>query len=280
MRIRLYKFLNRLTVTMKLRDPIIVYQMGKVGSLTIKSSLENLFRSLPLEVPLYHAHNLNNLDAMEAAITKQWSNPAPALAQMKIDKDLRRQIDNNPGRKWKVISLTRDPVARNVSMFFQMLDVHFPDWKSKYEQGHLNLQELQYFLVHKFSSGNAPELWFDQQMKPVFDIDVYASSFPHNLGYKIYSSNKNVKLLLIRLEDLDRVASQAMVKFLNIKRFSLIKSNVGAEKAYSALYREFKRMPLPKSYLEKMYNLKYTRHFYTDQEINKFYETWDSANDK
>jgi len=161
-----------------------------------------------------------------------------------------------------------------------MLEVHFPDWKSKYEQGHLKLEELQYFLVHNFSSGNAPELWFDQQMKPVFHIDVYASSFPHDPGYNIYSNNKNVKLLLIRLEDLDRVASQAMTKFLNIKRFSLIKSNVSAEKAYSVLYRDFKRMPLPKSYLEKMYSLKYTRHFYTDQEINKFYEIWASTNEK
>jgi hypothetical protein len=217
---------------------------------------------------------------MELAITNQWSNAAPGLAQIRMERELRRQIDSNPDRKWSVISLTRDPVARNVSMFFQMLDIHFPGWKSKYKKGHLNLEELQYFLVHEFWSGNAPELWFDDQMNPVFHIDVYASSFPHDQGYKIYPGNKNVKLLLIRLEDLDHVARQAMAEFLQIKRFRLIKSNVGEKKEYSTLYREFKRMPLPKSYLEKMYSLKYTRHFYTEQEINKFYQRWTSVDEK
>ena len=277
MRKKITNFIDRLFARPKPNrnwDPIVIYQMGKVGSLTIRSSLEELFRSLSLKIPMYHAHNLNNLESLEATIRTKWPNPAEALPQMKLDAELRMKIDSDSNQKWNVISLTRDPVARNISTLFQMLNIFFPDWESKYDQGKLSLDELQDFFVNKFSGGAAPAIWFDQQMKPVFDIDVYAYDFRHWQGYEIYPCKNNGKLLLLRLEDLDRVAQQAMKEFLKIENFRLIKSNMGMEKQYATLYHDFKKIPLPTAYLEKMYGTKYTKHFYTNQEIEKFYERW------
>jgi len=117
-------------------------------------------------------------------------------------------------------------------------------------------------------------------MKTVFDIDVYAQPFPTHQGYKIFRDQKRMPLLLIRLEDLDRVAGQAAKEFLGIENFSITKSNVGAEKQYATLYSDFKKIPLPTEFLEKKYATKYAKHFYTDDEIEKFYKKWAYSDEK
>ena len=133
MRKKITNFIDRLFARPKPNrnwDPIVIYQMGKVGSLTIRSSLEELFRSLSLKIPMYHAHNINNLENLEAIIRTKWPNPAEALPQMKLYTELRMKIDSVSKQKWNVMSLTRDPVARYISTFFQMINIFFPDWKS------------------------------------------------------------------------------------------------------------------------------------------------------
>jgi predicted site-specific integrase-resolvase len=116
-------------------------------------------------------------------------------------------------------------------------------------------------------------------MKPVFDIDVYGQPFPHQKGYEIYHGKNNSRLLLIRLEDLDRVGQKVLGDFLNVKKFQLVHANVAEKKEYSDLYRDFKKIPLPASFLEKMYASRYARQFYTDEEINGFYQKWIGAQD-
>ena len=79
---------------------------------------------------------------------------------------------------------------------------------------------------------------------------------------------------MLRLEDLNRVGQKVLRDFLNLKQFQLVQANVGEQKEYSDLYREFKKIPLPASYLEKMYASMYARQFYTDEEIQGFYQKW------
>jgi Putative capsular polysaccharide synthesis protein len=255
-------------------DPIIIYQTGKVGSSTVLTSLIHFLKSEAREVPVYHAHHLNGLEKLEADVKGRFPNPAQVLEKLKIDKELRRKIDSDATQNWNVITLTRDPVARNISTLFQMLQVFIPDWKSKYEENQLDLRELQNLLIKQSGGGPGPGDWFDVQLKPVFGIDVYSSDFPHQQGYDIYRSKNRHRLLLIRLEDLNRIGQEAMNLFLNVKNFNFIPSNVGEEKVYSVLYREFKKLPLPKSYLERMYTSRYARHFYTDKEIENFIHKW------
>jgi hypothetical protein len=275
-------FINRLTKRTSFQaplDPIIIYQPGKVGSSTILASLKYSLNSGTNELPVYHAHHLNHLEMMEKDIKSKFPNPQRSLEKLATDKELRKRIDENRNQKWNVISLTREPVARTISTVFEMLDVIFPDWKPKYESGQLDLYEMQSTIIKRFVSGPGAGDWYDTQMKPVFDIDVYGQPFPHQKGYEIYHGKNNSRLLLIRLEDLDRVGQKVLGDFLNVKKFQLVHANVAEKKEYSDLYRDFKKIPLPASFLEKMYASRYARLFYTDEEIHGFYQKWIGAQD-
>lgn len=255
-------------------DPIIIYQPGKVGSSTILASLKQAFRSAKMEAPVYHAHHLNNLEQMEAEIKSKFPNPQRSLEKLAIDKDLRRKIDHDSDQRWNIISLTREPVARTISTVFEMLDVIFPGWKEKYQAGQWDLHEMQDVIVKRYVSGPGQGDWYDTQMKAVFDIDVYAQPFPYPQGFEIYHGKNNSRLLLLRLEDLNRVGQKVVSEFLNLKHFKLVQANVAEDKEYSALYREFKKLPLPASFLERMYASRYARQFYSDDEIHGFYQKW------
>ena len=255
-------------------DPIIIYQPGKVGSSTILASLNQAFHSAKTEAPVYHAHHLNNLEQMEADIKSKFPNPRRCLEKLAIDKELRRKIDHDSDQRWNIISLTREPVARTISTVFEMLDVIFPGWKEKYQAGQWDLHEMQDVIVKRYVSGPGQGDWYDTQMKAVFDIDVYAQPFPYHQGFEIYHGKNNSRLLLLRLEDLNRVGQKVVGEFLNLKHFELVQANVAEDKEYSSLYREFKKMPLPDSFLERMYASRYARQFYSEDEIHGFYQKW------
>ena len=261
-------------------DPIIVYQMGKVGSASVQRSLIATFRSMGVDVPVHHIHNLHNLEAMEKSIMRGPIPREDTLMGIRLGLALKRQMDENPNQQWNLISLVRDPVARNISEFFHGFQEIIPDYGLLYQRGQLSIEEVRKAFFSKFDQPVTPYDWFDKQMKTVFDIDVYAQPFPTHKGYEIYKDQKQTPLLLIRLEDLDRVAGKAMKDFLAIENFSIIKSNVGAEKQYATLYSDFKTAPLPTAFLEKKYSTKYAKHFYTDDEIKKFYRKWASSDEK
>lgn len=115
------------------------------------------------------------------------------------------------------------------------------------------------------------------ELKEVFDIDVYRSVFPKDKGFSI-SRYYNKSLLIIRLEDLNDCFSEATEKFLG-KSFSIRKNkNTGKNKAYASVYKKFKNtIVLPDWYLDKHYNSKYANHFYTDSEILNFRNKWNEG---
>ena len=255
-------------------SPIIVFQMGKVGSATVQESLIRAYKNLSIEVPIHHVHILNDLERIEQGVRQERENPADTLMGIEEGKKLRQQIDSNPDGYWKVISLVRDPVARNVGTFFHNLDEFIPDWRTRHAEGRLSLEDLQNKFLEIKSIHSSPDWWFDAQLNPVFGIDVFASPFPAASGYKIYWNKPHTPLLVIRLEDLDRCAGEAMSEFLNLDNFEVIRANVGEEKEYANLYKAFKELPLPAEYVEKMLSTRYARHFYTDEELQRFSNRW------
>jgi hypothetical protein len=258
-------------------EDVIVYQMAKVGSSSVVASLKYTYAQLGLPVKVYHTHSLNHLDEIEAnAMTRP--NPEVQLPTMQGNRALRKLIDQNQRKTWKLISLVRDPVARNVAWFFHKLDLLVPDWREKWKQDSLSLEQLQeLFLDRNQVDHKSPETWFDNEMLAVFSIDVFAEPFPTSLGYKIYEGSPRASLLLIRLENLSACAPKAMKEFLALDDFLLISSNMGDDKAYAEVYRTFRRLPLPRTYVEEIYSTRLARHFYSEQEIEKFTGVWTAA---
>jgi Putative capsular polysaccharide synthesis protein len=275
------------------KKPLLVYQMGKVGSSTIVSSLRAQ-ESVSSVYSIYHIHWLTAdhlreedrryIDARNrfrgTPLSKQRFYPTHVW----IGQWLSGRIDETKDTmRWKIITLVRDPIAKNLSSFFQNLENMLG-----YDYRH-NLQikstediicDLTKLLHEHYLGDNTkriasdPLTWFDLELKSVFSIDVFATEFPTDKGYKIYESPRT-KVLLLKLEDINRCAGDAFREFMGIENFMLLRSNIGTRKVYSELYETFlKAIHLPQHYIDRVYQSKYSRHFYSAQEIEAFRAKW------
>jgi hypothetical protein len=261
--------LRRLTDRPDLRDPIVVYQMGKVGSTTVDRSL----RALDLPRGIFTAHLLNDLDELERRAREIYPDPTETLSQIAKGRRLRKLILDHPAVTWHVITLVRDPVQRNVSAFFENLTEVVPDVYERRARGEISLVEIRDAFINRYDH-NAPLEWFASQLEPVFGIDVFATPFDAARGYGTYEAER-ASLLLIRLENLTAGGDAAIREFLGLDRFELVTSNVGRQKRYHDLYAEFEQnVTLPERYLARMYESRLARHFYTDTEIETFRQRW------
>jgi hypothetical protein len=265
--------------------PLIIFQMGKVGSRTVHRSL----KALNLDMPIYHSHLLTKNRIIETEKKRKKffrTERQPYLSRPWLNRFLRKQIDKGlDGKKWKVITLTRDPVARNISTFFENLDFRTIGTSQKFEIRSnyydipatlINLDDLEKIkaLFLERMNHNSPLEFFERELKGVFGIDIYQSAFPKSIGYKIYH-DKIADVLVIRLENLNECAYKAFKEFLDIDNFSLIVENVSTDKIYADLYQKFKdSIVLPHGYIDKLYNSKYMRHFYSEEEINALSAKW------
>jgi Putative capsular polysaccharide synthesis protein. len=202
-----------------------------------------------------------------------------------MGKYLSKQISKGAeDRKWKIVTLVRDPIARNISSFFQNLEIilgynyrrKILTMKTECVLAELLDLFFRNFLDERTQSrlDSNPLTWFDCELKCVFDVDVFTCEFPKTRGYKIYEAPR-ASVLLLRVESLNECASDAFKEYLDIEGFNIINANVGNEKRYSVIYQKFlDSIVLPKPYINRIYNSKYVRHFYTDQEIDAFKAKW------
>ena len=256
-------------------SPILVYQMGKVGSSSIFDSL----RATILDRPLFHLHflDMNNIQAAETVLRNRHGSKYNVNRRLLYEgRFVIKHILQRHSGDLKIISLAREPVARNVSSFFHNLDMFVPNCASRYKNGQIGITDIARQYLGSFHEHDVPLNWFDNEMKRVFAIDVFSDENLHyrHGGISIYKRGR-VELLVLRAEDIDNLASQALRRFLNIDVVSLKNANVAQDKDYSRVYRDFKReLRLPTEYLSRMYESKYVKHFYSPQEIERFWLHW------
>jgi Putative capsular polysaccharide synthesis protein len=268
---RIFYYLYFTFMRLHRKKPILIYQMGKVGSSSVQESL----KSLGMGAAIYHVHHLDSDSVRRSGTTNvPKKNPVPSSevwASHYIGKLIR---DSGEDHKWKIITLVRDPVARNISAFFQNIHLSISEFDRQANEGTLNVDGLIETFLARYKH-DIPITWFDREMKPVFGIDVYNGDFPTMKGYRIYHGDR-ADVLLMRVEDMDQCSLAAIREFLNIEKFGLISANVGSQKNYSQIYRQFRdRINLPESYLDRMYGSKYAMHFYTPTEIERFRSSWE-----
>lgn len=254
--------------------------MGKVGSMTTVRSL----RGSGIRMPVYHVHGLkeSTLKRDEQLYKEYLRKPNFSTRQFPTHvwegQYLSKKISSTIFRtgKWKIITLVRDPIARNISAFFQTLEVEFG-----LNYGELLvapapavIEKLTNLFLRKVLFHDYPLTWFDNELKSMLGLDVYAVPFTTKKGYKIYKG-EHVDTLVIRLEDLNKCASIAFYEFLNIDNFILENANISNDKPYRTLCKDFKEnIVLPHEYVRQMYSSKYMRHFYTSEEIRAFETEW------
>ncbi len=275
-------------------DPILIYQMGKVGSSSIRNSL---FRCPdPRTRLVLNSHEyfpVRDRDPNRIALEPEYRNMlAREIAHEQHvyqQRSLRQRMGRRfrekfyaemiyrryvqPKRRLKVITLVREPVANNISMFFQVLYQYLGQ---DVQPVACDTDELIDVFIERYMHSR-PLTWLDAEIKTHFGIDVFQLPFPIERGYTTISQD-NVSLLVLRCDLDDRAKGRAIADFIGLDKFEIVRSNVASDKNYAIPYSMFKqRIKLPPPLLDQMYDSKFARHFFSKEELDLFREQWSGA---
>jgi len=258
---------------------IFVYQMGKVGSVNTYLTLK---KKLP-DQAIYHIHNLNSehFSKIWEAMQLDQHYHAFTFGHSCITKYLSEHIEEIKGQKSiKIITGVREPIARNISWFFQIIDCAcvFPEFFIKYEKGLITMDDIiKKFWSQNFVYGKQYD-WFEEELEAVFGIDIASIDFPKEKGYAIANfPDRNIELLVLKLEKLDSCLKEALETFLGVENLNcerLDRADFLDENDYLIYENLRKSLTFSDEYLEEIYDQPLVRHFYTDEEINKFKHKW------
>jgi len=245
--LKIQDMLGKVSFEFKLKcaPPVLIFQMGKVGSTSIHRSLLRAYPGVVL-----HTHRFS-----------------PQHKNWRIRRLYRWGIFRK--KAIHVISLTREPVGRNVSAFFQNFR---RDTGLSYENANFSIDELKALFLSRYKH-EIPLGWFDKNIKGTFGLDVFSTPFPES-GFATYSRG-NIRLLVIKSEIDDAEKVNALKAFLGLKQFQMLRGNIGDEKPYAETYKEFKKkVKLPPDYLSRMCESRYCRHFYDSAAIDAVKKRW------
>ncbi len=260
-------------------DPFLVYSMGKVGTSTVVNSLH---KKVPRS-PVYHLHTLSKQrikseeEIYKAKFVQLGTIHDHLLDSLYIYKKRRFTSHTHRIKKWKIVTLVREPIQRNISSFFQTLSLHGKDlgFAERIKDGkdpNLISDLLHYFVTRLDHS--RPFRWFDVELKKYFGIDVLETGFPQEKGYGIFHG-ENADALVIRLEDLNHCATLAFYEFAGIKNFHLENRQESGGKYYAKIYKDFlNQAEFPDEFLNGIYDSRYSKTFYTKSEIDAFRKKW------
>ena len=259
----------------------LIHTMAKVGSKTIVRTIQKSSPTAYLQI----THSLANQSvclaekSVEALPVKPWK-------QLDKSRTIQRWITGNElPIKWNVMSPVRDPVARDVSYFFECLPMFYPELVASENVN--QLLEKFYEVIEAIDENPAssmmsyvshPTTWFDDEIKPLFSIDVFDQPFDFDRGFSVYHS-PNANLVVPRLEDFDRCLESALCALLNRQKVEILNTNRAADKFERApfyrLYKEFQSKVAPsQQYLDSVYNSKFSKHFFSSSELEKLQAKW------
>jgi hypothetical protein len=285
------RYSSYLALYLSRETPIVVYQMGKVGSSSLRNAL--LLRGLH---PVIHLHTMSPLrekrvdqvaiePELRGALEREIEHARAVFARLRPLPRFRlvlhewlneRRLSRRllaPGRPLKIITSVREPVAASVSMFFQLLPWYTG---TGYRQGRISTDALLELFFERYAC-ERPLIWFDEEMRYATGVDVYRHPFPLDEGFAIFRDGSR-EVLVLKTETDDAVKERAVARFLGLERLALPRSNVAADKAYARQYGEFKqRVRFPEEFFRTMYDSKYARHFYGQEELARFAAGWHAS---
>lgn len=255
----------------------LIYQMGKVGSV----SIENCFDSA------IHDHSLRGLahepTPSYMAYVRSRKYCSQAFYILNSAKYAAKRYGLRSRNEIKIISGVREPVSRNVSMFFQELYswifrymTGFPDkktWESSNRSEGIEFLHEAYRLSYDHRYGID---WFDNEFRKVTGVDVYKHEFDKEKGFTIIKDGK-YSIFIYRIENLASLSTE-LSRFLGMD-IQIDCSNSGNKKWYSDVYRKFlDTYEFDEEYLDTLLETKFATHFYSKEELTvarqKFLNTY------
>jgi hypothetical protein len=261
-----------------MKEQVIIYQAGKVGSSSLANSLTALpglavyqVHRLRLANAIRHLdvleHDVNYLDQVRGGSCYRYCKRRRVTATARsLFLSFRIRVRMRTADRIRVITLVRDPVARNISSFFENIRYFIPG------SGMPSRAQLEKVFKNRFHHANILE-WFDREFRPVLGVDVFDLDFDAGKGYGIFRKGRT-ELLVIRLEKLDLVWNDAL-QATGIRLDRLDNDNVAAAKPYNEAYRDFRsQVRFERPFLEYVYNHKFSSRFMEPAERRELLEKW------
>lgn len=243
--------------------PILVHQMGKVGSTTVCQTLRKAGFSP------WHLHHVSAARWHDA---RQWyfdTGQRSLPRHFYLDLMARLYL-NSTFHRVKVITLVRDPIARYVSSMFQVPKLHGidPDQPSNQIAHKIEKKLSDTKLEYAYT-------WFSEEFETVHDFDVFAHRFSKKQGYDTYTTER-ADIMIIQVERLSDVIEGALSDFVNFP-LRMVRANVGGKKERGSKYSQVKKqIRLSSVICRDLYDSRWMRHFYSEQQIRDFTKKWSS----
>lgn len=241
------------------KSQVIVYQPGKVGSMSVNYSL------ISAGCKSLHVHSFYDFDW-----DKEFSK-----------RDQERIMHQFTNTKIKVITMVRNPIPRDVSMFMQLFQEDaIPRHRCTMEwiideNGNEVVVDKNYLVdpdlavaCQKFISHQTEYQfgWFDREIKRTFGVNIYQYPFDKEKGYTIIKDG-NVEILLMKCEMIDSLEN-VIKEFCELSHFKLVRTNDGGQKENNFIYKLLKqRIHLSQDYVNSYLSNDKALHFYTKEEI-------------
>ncbi len=239
---------------------ILVFQPGKVASMSVYKGLLQF--------------------GLRAVFIHRFTRWAPLEKRREYEEMLQGTMQGK-----KCITLVREPIARQISAFFQVLYGRREGSRRLFQRriADMGLQSAlrRYMLSTRdefktwFENEFLPiETWFETEFQPTTGIDVFRHPFDVEKGYTIIREN-GVEVLLMTMEHLSSLEG-VIGEFVGNSDFMLPKENVGAEKDYARLYQEtLDTFEIPREFYDHYYkDSPLMKHFYSQADIEKFAARW------
>jgi hypothetical protein len=250
------------------REPVIVFTMAKSASTSVEVSL----MQLP-ELAVFKAHRLH--PARIRAYYRERRRLGERESYRFVD-DLGLALYDEIVRSRvpaRVVVLVREPIGRNFSAYFHILPVL---WKRADVFARLTPAQMAEGFLPK-GRHRVPLDWFDEEFRPVFGVDVFGTPFPHEQGFvRLEAGPHDVLVMRADLDDHRKAA--CLAEWLGRDAFEIVRMNEADEKHYAEQYAAARvALRLPASYLDEMLHSRYTRHFFSSDEIARLRARWGGA---
>ena len=179
------------------------------------------------------------------------------------------------GLPLKVICPIREPIARDVSAFFNFHVQYRPHLFAK-----TDLRELEKLFLadswpadaitnHSFALN-----WFDEHFKPLTRIDIYKQPFPIDRKWQIY--RRGFTRVLVYRVDLKRSEQTKLIsRFLGIQMEKIRPRNTTKTKTPAEPYSRFREsIKLPEQYIRRMHDSRFAQHFWSQEELKVAADKW------
>ena len=223
---------------------VLLYQMPKVGSKSVLYSLQKVYPS----ERILHLHS-----------TKTTMLPSYSAEKREDILRIQKKFFDllalwKEGKIYlKVITPIREPVARNVSSFFHYHGDSLLDKQSS--------EVLKEQFLSSRKANKDYDKWFENEILRHLEIDVFAQAMPASGVVSFHVDHLDLLLYKLEISDIDKEV--AISELLNLDSFKLERKNVGDQKKYKHVYRQFQReVELPQSYIDHVRDTRYFDHFY------------------